>query len=319
MSTIARCGEGVSHVIGVGGRDLSDAVGGLAMEQAIDALAADPATSVVCVIGKPPGGTVARRLESQIARLGKPCALHFVGSTTASLEDCARDAVALARGEKHQPVAFTIPDAEVAHMVSEARRGRRPEQRFVRGVYSGGTLAWEARSVLDTTLGDVAPGVTGTGGGHRVVDLGEDVFTFGRPHPMIDGTVRREWIAREAADPSTAALLLDIVLGHGAHPDPAGELLPAIDAARTRRAGVVARSRSWRASRAPTPIPRIEAPRSPACAAPAPSSCRRTHRPRALRAGSPPAQTAPPSPTRLHRRPRLRADDRLPRRRCPAH
>src|SRR5205814_1290090 len=129
MSTIARCGEGVSHVIGVGGRDLSDAVGGLAMEQAIDALAADPATSVVCVIGKPPG-------------------------------------------------------------------------------------------------------VTGTGGGHRVVDLGEDVFTVGRPHPMIDGTVRREWIAREAADPSTAALLLDIVLGHGAHPDPAGELLPAIDAAR---------------------------------------------------------------------------------------
>src|SRR5437867_783686 len=161
MSTIARCGEGVSHVIGVGGRDLSDAVGGLAMEQAIDALAADPATSVVCVIGKPPGGTVARRLESQIARLGKPCALHFVGSTTASLEDCARDAVALARGEKHQPVAFTIPDAEVAHMVSESRRGRRPEQRFVRGVYSGGTLAWEARSVLDTTLGDVAS-VTGT-------------------------------------------------------------------------------------------------------------------------------------------------------------
>src|SRR5438034_86357 len=138
MSTIARCGEGVSHVIGVGGRDLSDAVG---------------------------------------------------------------------------------------------------------GVYSGGTLAWEARSVLDTTLGDVAPGVTGTGGGHRVVDLGEDVFTVGRPHPMIDGTVRREWIAREAADPSTAALLLDIVLGHGAHPDPAGELLPAIDAARdqaSRRGGALA-------------------------------------------------------------------------------
>ena len=128
-------------------------------------------------------------------------------------------------------------------MVSEARRGRRPEQRFVRGVYSGGTLAWEARSVLDTTLGDVAPGVTGTGGGHRVVDLGEDVFTVGRPHPMIDGTVRREWIAREAADPSTAALLLDIVLGHGAHPDPAGELLPAIDAARdqaSRRGGALA-------------------------------------------------------------------------------
>src|SRR5438046_1715487 len=195
----------------------------------------DPATSVVCVIGKPPGGTVARRLESQIARLGKPCALHFVGSTTASLEDCARDAVALARGEKHQPVAFTIPDAEVAHMVSEARRGRRPEQRFVRGVYSGGTLAWEARSVLDTTLGDVPPGATGTRAGHRVVDLGEDVFTVGRPHPMIDGTVRREWIDREGRDAGTAVLLVDVVLGYGAHRDPAGEIVPAIRAVRARR------------------------------------------------------------------------------------
>src|SRR5881628_2100815 len=114
MSTIARCGEGVSHVIGVGGRDLSDAVGGLAMEQAIAALAADAATSVICVIGKPPSVSVSRRLESQIARSGKPCAVHFVGlapgvdrptvgrggAPTANLEDCARAAVALARGEK---------------------------------------------------------------------------------------------------------------------------------------------------------------------------------------------------------------------------
>src|SRR5262249_46210810 len=195
--------------------DLSDAVGGLAMEQAIDALTADADTSVLCVVGKPPGATVSRRLESQIARITKPCAVHFVGAAPTSLEDCARDGVALARGEKHHPVAFTIPDTDVAHLVSEARRGHRPEQRFVRGVYSGGTLAWEARFILDAALGDVAPGVTGRGGGHRVVDLGEDVFTVGRPHPMIDGTVRREWIAREAADPATAVLLLDLVLGYG--------------------------------------------------------------------------------------------------------
>src|SRR5206468_11526812 len=126
----------------------------------------------------------------------------------------------------------TVPDAELARVASEARRGRRPEQRFVRGVYSGGTLAWEARSILDATLGDVAPGVTGTGSGHRVVDLGEDIFTVGRPHPMIDGAVRREWIAREAADPATAVLLLDVVLGYGAHRDPAGELRPVVEEAR---------------------------------------------------------------------------------------
>ncbi len=240
MCLIAQAGEGISHVIGVGGRDLSDAVGGLAMEQALDALAADAATSVVCVIGKPPGASVAERLETQIARIGKPCAVHFVGSGPGSLEDCAREAVALARGEKHHPVTFTVADEEVARLASEARQGLRPEQRLVSGVYSGGTLAWEARFILAATLGDVAPGVAGTGGGHRVVDLGNDVFTIGRPHPMIDGTVRREWIAREAADPAIAVLLVDVVLGYGAHADPAGEVLPAIENARRRGVVVVA-------------------------------------------------------------------------------
>jgi FdrA protein len=107
----------------------------------------------------------------------------------------------------------------------------------VRGLYAGGTLAVEARALLAETLDDVAPGVTGSGKGHRVVDLGDDAFTVGRPHPMIDGTVRREWIAAEAADPATAVLLVDVVLGHGAHADPAGELLAAIAAARVEARG----------------------------------------------------------------------------------
>jgi hypothetical protein len=99
-------------------------------------------------------------------------------------------------------------------------------------VYAGGTLAWEAQGLLAARLPDVASSVEGDGAGHRVVDLGDDHVTVGRPHPMIDGTVRREWIAREARDPATAVLLLDVVLGYGAHPDPAGELLPALEAAR---------------------------------------------------------------------------------------
>jgi FdrA protein len=110
-------------------------------------------------------------------------------------------------------------------------------------VFSGGTLAWEARSILHARVADVAPGVTGGGHGHRVVDLGEDVFTAGRPHPMIDGTLRREWVAKEASDSATAVVLLDLVLGYGAHPDPAGELLPALSqirGARGRRVAIVA-------------------------------------------------------------------------------
>src|SRR5207244_3025260 len=88
-------------------------------------------------------------------------------------------------------------------------------QRFVRGLYAGGTLAYEALGILSTRLADVAPGVAGRGQAHRVVDLGEEVFTVGRPHPMLDGTIRREWIEQEAADPATAVLLLDVVLGYG--------------------------------------------------------------------------------------------------------
>ncbi len=231
---VAAAGEGISHAIGVGGRDLSDAVGGLMMSRALEALAADPATAVVCVVGKPPGPTVARRLAAQAAGLGKPCVLYVGGApgTAATLEDAARAAVDLARGRSTPPVDFTLPDDELRRMIEAARRTLGPGQRFVRGVYSGGTLAWEARALLEAALGAVAPGVTGGGDGHRVVDLGEDVFTAGRPHPMIDGAIRAEWIRREASDPSTAVLLLDVVLGYGAHPDPAGELLPAIEGAR---------------------------------------------------------------------------------------
>ena len=121
-----------------------------------------------------------------------------------SLEDAARAVVALARGERFTSVEFTTSEAEIDRLVGNATRGQAASQRFVRGVYSGGTLAWEARGLLAASLGEVAPGVTGGGAGHRVVDLGEDVFTVGRPHPMIDGTVRRAWIEQEGDDPSTS-------------------------------------------------------------------------------------------------------------------
>lgn len=250
---VARAGEGVSHAIGVGGRDLTDAVGGIMTERALAALAADATTEVLCLVSKPPGPTVAGRLAPLVAGLGKPCIVHFVGGATvgdaptaalraagagsvhaaATLEDCARAAVAVARGQRPAAVDFTIPASEAAQLVDAAVRGLARGQRLVRGVYSGGTLAWEAVHVLKRALGGVVESVTGGGEGHRVVDLGEDVFTVGRPHPMIDGSLRREWIVREAADPTVAVLLLDVVLGYGAHPDPAGELAPALDAARS--------------------------------------------------------------------------------------
>ena len=235
---VAAAGEGISHAIGVGGRDLSDEVGGLMLEPALDALAADPATAVVVVLGKPPGPATLARLRARVAALAKPTVLHFVGdrtlSTAATLEDAALAAVALARGQTPAPVEFGAPPGEIAACVEAAARALGEGQRWVRGIYAGGTLAWEARELLAARLADVAPGVDGGASGHRVVDFGGDAFTLGRPHPMLDGTIRREWIEREAADPAAAVLLLDVIQGFGAHPDPAGELLPALRAARRR-------------------------------------------------------------------------------------
>jgi succinyl-CoA synthetase alpha subunit len=238
---IAAAGEGISHAIGVGGRDLSDAVGGLMMERALAALAADRDTAVVCVIGKPPGAATLEKMQKWIATLGKPCVAQFMGQSptggerwhaAATLEDAALAAVTLARGATPTAVEFTAPPGAIARLVEDAVLPMRANQRWVRGVYSGGTLAYEALGLLKARLVHVAAGLTGGGTGHRVVDLGEDRFTVGRPHPMIDGSVRREWIEKEGADPETAVLLLDVVLGYGAHSDPAGEILPAIRAAK---------------------------------------------------------------------------------------
>jgi succinyl-CoA synthetase alpha subunit len=238
---IAAAGEGMSQAIGVGGRDLSEEVGGMMMAQALTALAAEPTTTVICVLGKPPGPSTWRRLQPQLSQLGKPCVVHFPGVTpdassawytAATLEEAAYAAVALAQGVTPQPVVYAMPPADMARLVEATNRAMQPSQRFVRGVYAGGTLAYEALGLLRARLANVADDLRGGGAGHRVVDLGEDIFTVGRPHPMIDGTVRRDWIRREGQDPATAVLLLDVILGYGAHADPVGELLPAIQQAR---------------------------------------------------------------------------------------
>jgi FdrA protein len=232
--------EGISHAIGVGGRDLSDEVGGLMMSQALDILDADPTTEVICVLGKPPGPGTWQRLQVQLAGLRKPCVVHLsgvaasAGSTwhaASTLENAALAAVALACGTTPTPNEFTISSQEIERLIEDATRSTLPSQRFVRGIYAGGTLAYETLSLLQAKLSAVIPGGLGGGEGHSVVDLGEDRFTVGRPHPMLDGTLRRDWIVHAAQDSSTAVILLDIVLGYGSHPDPAGELIPVVQQA----------------------------------------------------------------------------------------
>jgi len=247
---IDRLGQGISQAIGTGGHDLSVEVGGISMLKGLADLAADAATRVIVLISKPPAAQIAERILSAARSCGKSVVVNFLGADhraltggnvhgARTLQDAARVAVALAQGKSVQLEPGTPPLHGALPKLSRS-------QRFVRGLYSGGTFCYEATLLLQETLEDVwANTPVGRARklddlwhsrGHTLIDLGDDVFTRGRPHPMIDHRLRNERIAREAADPEVAVILLDVVLGFGSHPDPAAELVPAIEAARQRAA-----------------------------------------------------------------------------------
>ncbi len=243
-------GSGISHGIGTGGRDLDERVGGLSMSAGIAALAADPATEVIVVISKPPAPEVAERILAQVATCGKPAVACFVGGAagtrdgvlvTRDLTEAARAAVQRATGRPLDEIALPTVEEARSRVLAE-RNQLAPGQRYLRGLYSGGTLCDEAMAILAPKIGAIHSNVPlrpelrladpRTSVGHTFVDLGSDEFTVGRPHPMIDQTLRIERLQREAVDPSVAGIVMDVVLGYGAAADPAAELGPAIEAAR---------------------------------------------------------------------------------------
>jgi len=246
---VHRYGEGISQAIGTGGRDLHAEVGGITMLQALNALARDAATRVIVLVSKPPAPEVATRVLDAARKARKPVVVNFVGAAHAAskgsklhyantLDDAARAAVALARGRSPARHAAARVSPRLLATVPRLAAG----QRYVRGLYSGGTFCYEASALLGEALGDVRSNApvdprmhladVWKSVGHTVVDLGDDDFTRGRPHPMIDHTLRNERLLKEAADPEVAVILLDVVLGYGAHPDPATEMVPAIGKAR---------------------------------------------------------------------------------------
>ncbi len=243
-SRIHALGEGVSHAVGTGGRDLSAAVGAVTARQGLELLARDPATRVIVLVSKPPAPAVATELLGVARGLGKPVVVDFLGYS-------------LPAG-RLGPLTFATSLAEAAELAvdlvadeaGEAPESDEPPQGgCLRGLFSGGTLAHEALQGLRAFLSPLASNVAvdgveplvdpATSRGHTVVDLGADELTVGRLHPMIDPDhcVRR--LGQEAADPEAGLVLLDVVLGDGAHRDPAGALAPAIADA-CRRLEVVA-------------------------------------------------------------------------------
>ena len=236
MALLDAAGVGVSHCLGVGGRDLSAAVGGRSTRQALAALAADPATERIVVVSKPPAPEVLADLEAYAAGLGTPVHWATLGpgrpDLTAAVGELLGDS--LGGSERVWPEWAGASSDEVG-------------EGSLRGLFCGGTLADEAMIIAGEYLGDVrsniplrpelALGADLRDPGHVVIDFGDDALTRGRAHPMIDPSLRLARLAVEAGDPTCGVLLLDLVLGHGAHPDPAPELADAIRAARATAAG----------------------------------------------------------------------------------
>jgi FdrA protein len=239
-TAVHHLGEGISHALGTGGRDLKREVAAICARQSLGLLARDADTVVIVLVSKPPDPDVAVSLLATARQTTKPVVVNFIGYAaparridnlyfTQTLQESAECAVDL--------VASSPSPLSAAPKGSTSK-----ERKFVRGLFSGGTLAIETTRGLVAMLGSVHTNLSGTGAhtlddplvseGHTILDLGEDIFTVGRLHPMIDNDLRLRRMEQEAADPQVAFLLLDVVLGEGAHPDPASELAPAIEQAR---------------------------------------------------------------------------------------
>jgi len=248
-SLIDNAGYGISHAIGTGGRDLSDDIGGISTLQALNALAHDDATRVIVVVSKPPGPRSLRRVLGRIATSEKPVVTCFLG--------LGGSGVTTQAGPQHIPVltlaeasfaaiqAVRTLDAGVSATTGQLRAGNIPPRApqataacCVRGLFAGGTFCYEAQQIfLDAGIEvrsnvplrrDLALGESRAGDNHIFIDLGDDEFTRGRPHPMIDAGLRNERIITAARDAGVGLILLDFILGYGAAADPAGAAASAI-------------------------------------------------------------------------------------------
>ncbi len=246
-SRIHQLGGGCSHGIGTGGRDLSEKVGAVTFKMAVEVLARDPETTVITLVSKPPAPKVAEDVLKVALKAGKPVVVCFIGRAptarrtdnlyfAGSLDEAAEISVELAKKG-----AEPVEEVNVAAFA--------PGQKYLRGLFSGGTLAYEAQYILEGYLPKVWANAplhkenklpnSLVSQEHSIVDLGEDEFTVGRLHPMMDNELRVRRLIEEANDPSVAVVMLDVVIGYGSHPDPASELAPAVAKAIdiARRAG----------------------------------------------------------------------------------
>ena len=249
---------GVSHCLGVGGRDLSSQVRGRSTLAALDRLAADDTVTTIVVVSKPPASEVADLVSRHAESLGKPVILGFLAAGRPDLTATAAQVVEAVGSTWEDPrrwgsarsvvepvvepvVETVVETVETVETVeATARSGATAVSGYLRGLFTGGTLCDEAMLIAADSLGLLSSNIPLTGHlrldddltsrGHTFIDFGDDRLTVGRPHPMIDPTLRLERLVRELDDPQCAVVLLDVVLGYGAHADPASDLAAVISA-----------------------------------------------------------------------------------------
>jgi FdrA protein len=251
-SLVHQAGSGISNGIGTGSRDLSDAIGGISTLTGLDALEADPATQVIAVLCKPPGPATTAMLLQRLRACAKPIVLCLLGAEAGSPDESPGKvqvaatideavSLALAAAGAKAPVPLRDP-AGIPHDLAQARiADMRPEQRHIRGLFAGGTLCYQAQAILQKAglvvhSNAPLPGMLNladpmTSRENSFVDMGAECFVEGRPHPMIDASLRRLRLKQEGQDPTVALLLLDFILGAISSRDPVGELLGAIGTA----------------------------------------------------------------------------------------
>jgi FdrA protein len=245
-SLIARAGSGITQLIGAGGRDLSEKIGGRMMLLGIDALENDVSTKVIVLISKPPAISVMEKVLIRASKCSKPVIVHFIGGDNSviekyrlnaakSLEETAVKAVKLANGKI---ISFTIEESEIEKIANSETSRMNKNQKYIRGLYSGGTLCDESMVYLQKKFGKIYSNTpldkknklqdSRISEKDTIVDLGDDEFTKGKAHPMIDPSYRKLRLLNESKDSEVAIVLLDIVIGYGSHPDPAGAMFNAI-------------------------------------------------------------------------------------------
>ncbi|MCX6267566.1 MAG: acyl-CoA synthetase FdrA [Bacteroidetes bacterium] len=248
-SVISNHGAGISQAIGTGGRDIRKEIGGIMFLDALKVLGDDEETKVIVMISKPPHPDVLQKIADHVKKIKKPVIGILIGGNpeilrqagvipAITLEQAGLYAAAVSKGKETGSIDNDLAQRKTGIVALASTSGKGLQGKFLRGLFSGGTLCDETQLVLKDTIGytysnsplnvDFRLTDLWKSRENSIIDLGEDEFTQGRPHPMIDYSLRNKRILQEVSDTDVAVILLDVVLGYGSHPDPASELVPVI-------------------------------------------------------------------------------------------